>query len=91
MARQHEEPQAPRGPGTEHLNKHRSTDPEQDGLGPSPAMPNRRPWASASYDPDSGRSVRVGQSGPDSFRQVPSAGTHTQAPTPHRSRRLGRW
>jgi hypothetical protein len=91
MAKQHTEPMAPVGTGTERLDKHASTAFEQDRLGPSPAKPYRRPPASASYDPSTGLPCRVGQDCPDSFRQIPSAGDHTEAPPPRRSSRPGRW
>jgi hypothetical protein len=91
MARKHDEPTAPRGPGTEVLHKHRSTDPEQDRLHPPPARPFARPPASASYDPASGRATRVGDKGADSWRQLPSSGGHTEAPAPKRTNRPGRW
>jgi hypothetical protein len=72
-------------------DKHASTSFEQDRLGPSPSKPYRRPPASASYDPVSGRAARVGQATPDSWRQIPSAGEHTAPNNAKRSTRPGRW
>jgi hypothetical protein len=91
MARRLTEPPAPVGVGTQRLDKHASTSFEQDRLGPSPSKPFSRPPASASYDPNDGRAARVGQSTPDSWRQIPSAGEHTEPNNTKRGTRPGRW
>jgi hypothetical protein len=91
MSKKHDEPTAPRGVATERLDKHASTSFEQDRLGPSPSKPYRRPPASSSYDPVTGRAARVGQATPDSWKQIPDAGDRTMGDNRKRGTRPGRW
>jgi len=54
MAKKHPEPSHDVGTGNEKLTKHASTAREEL-IGVSPARPNVREWASASYDATTGR------------------------------------
>ena len=66
----------------------------------TPARPIVRQWASASYDPETGRAARVANDKdvggtrdgkPESWKQIPDAGRHT-APNNSKGRsRPGRW
>ncbi len=89
MARKHREPASDAGTRSDAFSKHASTDPEEC-LGVSPARPLTREWASSSYDPNTGRPC-VFEPGPNRYKQMPKAGTHTCSPGEKKSTKPGRW
>jgi len=82
------------------ITKTTSTHREQT-LPKSPVKPWVRQPASASYDPDTGRAARVADDAyhghgarhgkPESWKQIPDAGTHTTGNNTKRPTRPGRW
>ncbi len=62
----------------------------EESLPVSPARPLVREWATSSYDPKTGRPC-VYEPGPDRFKQVPKAGTHTEGKAGRAPFKPGRW
>ena len=76
----------PKNDGDYH--KHTSHGPEVKAKLSTPSP--KRVWHEGSYCPDSGHSVRVGQSPGKHYGQVPSAGRHTTG-GPGTASKPGRW